>query len=230
MKTPGRATGCSSTASCCPARPCRSRPAPRPIPERLRSPGSATRPGSEGSSQVLQVADWRQGDYGVNLTNLPPDEDDGDLGGDTDAGRGTSTGTTITTTTACAIATTRTGPATKTPTPTNPTVRDDRFRDGEDQFTRSGLQLADPLVIDLDGDGLELISRDQGVLFDIDGDGVLERVGWVGPDDGFLAVDANNNGRIDGVSELFGTPASSAYAELATYNTHQRRVGLRRGR
>jgi len=52
----------------------------------------------------------------------------------------------------------------------------------------------DPLVIDLDGDGIELKSlQDSNVRFDLDGDGFAERTGWVGPDDGLLAVDSNGN-------------------------------------
>ncbi len=62
-----------------------------------------------------------------------------------------------------------------------------------------------PLVLDLDGDGLELIALEDSVaFFDIDRDGVAERTGWAGPDDGLLAIDANLNGVIDGADELFG--------------------------
>jgi hypothetical protein len=60
-----------------------------------------------------------------------------------------------------------------------------------------------PVVLDLDGDGLELISAaDSHARFDIDGDGRWERIGWVGADDGILALDRNGNGRIDNFSEF----------------------------
>ena len=36
---------------------------------------------------------------------------------------------------------------------------------------------SDPIVIDLDGDGIELLSRAQGVYFDVDADGFAERIG-----------------------------------------------------
>jgi hypothetical protein len=55
----------------------------------------------------------------------------------------------------------------------------------------------DPLVLDLDGDGIETIDFDDAdtrVYFDDDGDFFRERTGWLGPDDGFVALDLNGNG------------------------------------
>jgi Ca2+-binding RTX toxin-like protein len=80
---------------------------------------------------------------------------------------------------------------------------------------------ADPLALDLDGDGLELSSRTGlAPYFDVDGDGFLERTGWVRGDDGLLVADANNNGKVDGFSELFGSPTASGFIELKTYDTN----------
>jgi Ca2+-binding RTX toxin-like protein len=63
-----------------------------------------------------------------------------------------------------------------------------------------------PLVLDLDGDGIELTDlQDLVIRFDIDMDGMREAVGWVKPDDGLLAYDRNGDGIINDVSELFGT-------------------------
>ncbi|HEX7931195.1 MAG TPA: calcium-binding protein, partial [Sphingomicrobium sp.] len=77
----------------------------------------------------------------------------------------------------------------------------------------------DPLVLDLDGDGLELTGISLGKLvFDIDGDGYGERTGWVRGDDGILVLDANNDGQIKDVSEMFGGPGQSGFAELATHD------------
>ena len=60
-----------------------------------------------------------------------------------------------------------------------------------------------PVVFDLDGDGVELISfYDSNVLFDMDNDGIRERSGWVGADDGLLVLDRNRNGLIDDASEI----------------------------
>lgn len=64
----------------------------------------------------------------------------------------------------------------------------------------------DPLVLDLDGDGIETlgITSTTQVLFDYDGDGVKTGTGWIKGDDGFLVLDRNGNGVIDNGGELFG--------------------------
>ena len=62
----------------------------------------------------------------------------------------------------------------------------------------------DPIILDLDGDGIETVGLDAGVLFDHNGDGVKTGTGWVGIDDGLLVLDKNNNGTIDNGAELFG--------------------------
>ena len=69
---------------------------------------------------------------------------------------------------------------------------------------------ASPLVLDLDGDGVELISLSSAnaVYWDLDQDGMAEASGWVDADDGLLAYDWNEDGVIDDHSELFGTAAN----------------------
>ena len=61
----------------------------------------------------------------------------------------------------------------------------------------------DPLILDLDGDGIET-SGVTTILFDHDGDGIKTGTGWVSADDGFLVLDRNGNGSIDNGTELFG--------------------------
>ncbi|MEM9061489.1 MAG: calcium-binding protein [Pseudomonadota bacterium] len=62
-----------------------------------------------------------------------------------------------------------------------------------------------PLVIDLDGDGVELIALEQSqARFDLNMDGFAEATGWVSSDDALLAWDRDGNGLIEDKSELFG--------------------------
>ena len=79
-----------------------------------------------------------------------------------------------------------------------------------------------PLILDVSGDGFDLTSSEDGVLFDLDGDGVLERVAWTraGGDDAWLALDRNRNGVIDDGMELFGnyTPAYPGQRERLSKN------------
>jgi len=79
----------------------------------------------------------------------------------------------------------------------------------------------DPLVLDLDGDGLEFTTLGQSLVhFDLDGDFFAEKTGWLRSDDGFLALDRDGNGLIDDVSELFGAPGVSGFTELAALDSN----------
>ncbi len=71
-----------------------------------------------------------------------------------------------------------------------------------------GGQVFRPVVLDLDGDGIQIADKAQsGVAFDVDDTGYLKATGWLaneGADtDGFLWLDRNWNGEIDTGSELF---------------------------
>ena len=83
-----------------------------------------------------------------------------------------------------------------------------------------------PLVLDISGDGISLVSKDSAnsVYWDIDDDGVKEHAGWVSGETGLLALDRNDNGVIDNNSELFGNQPSSGiangFAQLAELDTN----------
>jgi len=66
------------------------------------------------------------------------------------------------------------------------------------------IRRGDPLILDLDNDGIETTNLAYGVNFDLAADGFAEKISWVAPDDGFLVMDRNNNGTIDNGTELFG--------------------------
>ncbi len=88
--------------------------------------------------------------------------------------------------------------------------------------------LVTPLILDLDGDGIETLSFSEGVRFDIDADGTLNQTGWVGADDGLLVRDLNGDGIINDASELFGehtlkddsTKASDGFAALSELDSN----------
>ncbi len=61
-----------------------------------------------------------------------------------------------------------------------------------------------PIILDLDGDGVETTNVKAGVYFDHDGNGFSEQTGWAGADDGMLVRDIDGNGSVDNGKELFG--------------------------
>jgi protocatechuate 3,4-dioxygenase beta subunit len=79
-----------------------------------------------------------------------------------------------------------------------------------------------PIVIDLGGDGIHTIARSNATgSFDLLGNGAPIKSGWISGDDAFLAVDANGNGAIDDLSELFGgLNKGDGYAKLAAYDSN----------
>ncbi|MDV6345102.1 calcium-binding protein, partial [Nitrosomonas sp. Is37] len=73
----------------------------------------------------------------------------------------------------------------------------------------------DPLVLDLDNDGIETFGINGSIVFDHDGDGIKTGTGWVNRDDGFLVLDRNGNGTIDTGAELFGVDTVKSDGKLA---------------
>ncbi len=87
-------------------------------------------------------------------------------------------------------------------------------------------QAIDPLIIDVDGNGFDLTSADEGVIFDIDGDGKEEKTAVTKGEDGMLALDKNGNGLIDNGKELFGDQNGSknGFEELSKYDDNKDNV------
>jgi Ca2+-binding RTX toxin-like protein len=87
-----------------------------------------------------------------------------------------------------------------------------------------GENTGSPLVLDLDGDGIELatVNGSGSVYWDIDQDGFAEASGWIAGGDGLLAIDLNEDGYINDHSELFGDQNGSpnGFSALAAYDTN----------
>ena len=77
-------------------------------------------------------------------------------------------------------------------------------------------RLYDPLVINFDTDTAEL--SDQKFFFDLDSDGAAEEISELGPGSGYLALDQNEDGRINDGGELFGPASGNGFADLAAYD------------
>jgi hypothetical protein len=82
---------------------------------------------------------------------------------------------------------------------------------------------SDPLVLDLNNNGIELTDAAHGVEFDITGDGTKEKTAFVTGGDGFLAIDRDQNGTIDSGKELFGDQngAANGFLELAKFDDNK---------
>ena len=60
-----------------------------------------------------------------------------------------------------------------------------------------------PVILDLDGDGVELVSLDESsVFYDINGDGYKYNLGWASADDGLLVYDKDDDGDIIMAEEI----------------------------
>jgi hypothetical protein len=73
-----------------------------------------------------------------------------------------------------------------------------------------------PIVLDLDGDGVETTSVNDGAYFDHDANGFSERTGWAGSDDGLLVWDRNGDRIINDGKEVFGDQTLLQNGERAT--------------
>ena len=68
---------------------------------------------------------------------------------------------------------------------------------------RTDKKLAAPIVLDLHGDGVDVVPQDaSAVRFDWDNDGFREATSWIGSGDGFLVYDEDGDGKVTSASEV----------------------------
>jgi hypothetical protein len=67
-----------------------------------------------------------------------------------------------------------------------------------------------PIVLDLDGNGVQTLAASNGVQFDLVGLGHTNKVGWVAGGDALLVRDRNGDGIINDGSELYGAGTLNA--------------------
>lgn len=133
----------------------------------------------ESDDGSITIQGWQDGDLGITLNGESP-EDAGDCQPDPEN-------------------------ADPDPNPDPDPDPDNDGGDGDGSGNGSPDAFGSPLVLDLDGDGIELSLLESSVaFFDIDSDGIRERTSWVSADDGLLVLDRNGNGQIDDAQELFG--------------------------
>lgn len=86
-----------------------------------------------------------------------------------------------------------------------------------------------PIVLNLEDDGMvaTLPPSESNVFFDLDGNGIKDKTGWIKGASGLLARDIDKNGRIDDGRELFGEAtlvdgknAENGYQALAQFDTN----------
>lgn len=81
---------------------------------------------------------------------------------------------------------------------------------------RAGDALKDPLIINFDG---QLDFSNQSYSFDLNLDGAADNIKMPDSGSGFVALDLNQNGKIDSGRELFGPKTGNGFEELKVYDS-----------
>lgn len=84
------------------------------------------------------------------------------------------------------------------------------------EFRAGSANVIDPLVINYSGGGAAL--SQEKFSFDLTMDGVPEQISMLKPGSGFLALDLNDDGKINDGSELFGPATGNGFDELAKHD------------
>lgn len=108
------------------------------------------------------------------------------------------------------------------------TTNHNRYEEDFNSANEAPPFVIDPVLIDLNGDGIKTTSVDKGAYFDHENDGFEELSAWVDDNDGILVIDKNNNKKIDGGNEIFGdnyikedgTKATSGFDALSDLDSN----------
>ncbi len=93
------------------------------------------------------------------------------------------------------------------------------FQQTDIQIRAGAAQLCDPLVMNLEG--LPASLTDVKFSFDLDCDGVEDQISFTNAGSGFLAIDLNNDGKVNDGAELFGPETGNGFKELAKHDQDQ---------
>lgn len=74
------------------------------------------------------------------------------------------------------------------------------------------------LVLDIDNDGIKMMSNTKRVYWDIDMDGFAEATDWIDPSDAIFAIDVNDNRNIEKHKELFGNEKEEGFKKLSFHD------------
>lgn len=92
----------------------------------------------------------------------------------------------------------------------------EEYYESTTQSTSIKQMLMDPLVINFNGNISDI--GDQKFYFDLDSDGMEDKVSMIGNGSGFLALDKNDDGIINDGNELFGTKSGDGFKDLSMYD------------
>lgn len=87
----------------------------------------------------------------------------------------------------------------------------------ESNYSVTNLRLTDPLVVNFDGN-LAGLEKDMDFFFDLDMDGEEEKIARLTQGSAFLALDLNEDGKINDGGELFGVESGDGFKDLSKYD------------